>query len=151
MTRSENYYPTLSKNNSVKWAAFYFLASEHQAVESRAANMAVDNKRLRIMEEMDQRMEELEEFDDDVTDYKDTLEETDLIEDDENYLFNLERYRRHLEKEGLKGTIWEPSLIVCWTIVFVVTMYVIFLIIAGDSDNQIIKDELWGVNVKIEV
>ena len=104
--------------------------------------MATDNRRLRIMEEMEQRMEEIEEFDDDVTTYRDTLEETDLIEEDENYLFNLERYRRNMEKEGLKGTIWEPSLIVCWSIVSIVTMYVIFLIIAGDSDTNIIKDEL---------
>ena len=93
--------------------------------------MATDNRRLRIMEEMEQRMEEIEEFDDDVTTYRDTLEETDLIEEDENYLFNLERYRRNMEKEGLKGTIWEPSLIVCWSIVSIVTMYVIFLIIGG--------------------
>ena len=104
--------------------------------------MATDNRRLRIMEEMEQRMEEMEEFNDDVTDYKDTLEETDLIEDDENYLFNLERYRRQLEKEGLKGTMWEPSLIVCWTIVFIVSMYVIFLIVAGDNYRQFVKDEL---------
>ena len=94
------------------------------------------------MEEMEQRMEEMEEFNDDVTDYKDTLEETDLIEDDENYLFNLERYRRQLEKEGLKGTMWEPSLIVCWTIVFIVSMYVVFLIVAGDNYRQFVKDEL---------
>ena len=105
------------------------------SVSCRAASMATDNRRLRIMEEM-------EEFDDNVTTYRDTLEETDLIEEDENYLFNLERYRRNMEKEGLKGTIWEPSLIVCWSIVAIVTMYVIFLIIAGDSDNKIIKDEL---------
>ena len=65
-----------------------------------------------------------------------------MIEEDDNYLFNLERYRRNMEKEGLKGTIWEPSLIVCWSIVSIVTIYVIFLIIAGDSDNKIIKDEL---------
>ena len=101
-----------------------------------------DNRRLRIMEEVEQRMEELDEFGEDVTEYKDTLEETDLIEDDENFLWNLERYRRQLEKEGLKGTIWEPSLIVCWTIVFIVTIYVIFLIVAGDSDFKITKDEL---------
>ena len=101
-----------------------------------------DNRRLRIMEEVEQRMEELDEFGEDVTEYKDTLEETDLIEDDENFLWNLERYRRQLEKEGLKGTIWEPSLIVCWTIVFIVTIYVIFLIVAGDTDLKITKDEL---------
>ena len=94
------------------------------------------------MEEVEQRMEELDEFGEDVTEYKDTLEETDLIEDDENFLWNLERYRRQLEKEGLKGTIWEPSLIVCWTIVFIVTIYVIFLIVAGDTDLKITKDEL---------
>ena len=48
-----------------------------------------------------------------VTEYKDTLEVTDLIEDDENFLGNLEIYRMQLEKVWLKGTIWEPSLIVC--------------------------------------
>ena len=72
----------------------------------------------------------MEEFGDGVNDYRDTLEETDVTEEDENYLLNLEWNRRNKEKEGLKGTIWEPSLVVCWIIVFIVTMYVIFLIIA---------------------
>ena len=47
-----------------------------------------------------------------------------------------------MEKESLTGTAWEPSLIVCWTIVAIVTMYVIFLIVAGERDKQLIKDEL---------
>ena len=104
--------------------------------------MEKDNRRLKIMEELDQRMGEIEEFGDDVSEYQEILEETDLIEDDENYLFNLERHRRNLEKEGLKGTIWEPSLIVCWTIVVVVTLYVVFLIIVGEGEPLIAKDEL---------
>ena len=94
------------------------------------------------MEDVDREMEEIEEFGDDVTVYQDILEETDLIEDDENYLFNLERCRRQLEKDGLKGTIWEPSLIVCWTIVAIVTIYVIFLIVVGEGDSKFAKDEL---------
>ena len=104
--------------------------------------MEKDNRRLKIMEELDQRMGEIEEFGDDVSEYQEILEETDLIEGDENYLFNLERHRRNLEKEGLKGTIWEPSLIVCWSIVFVVTLYVVFLIIVGEGEPLIAKDEL---------
>ena len=104
--------------------------------------MEKDNRRLKIMEELDQRMGEIEEFGDDVSEYQEILEETDLIEDDENYLFNLERHRRNLEKEGLKGTIWEPSLIVCWSIVFIVTLYVVFLIIVGEGEPLITKDEL---------
>ena len=94
------------------------------------------------MEEMEQRMEDLEEFDDDFLENREDMEEMNLIEDDEDYLYNLERYRRKMEKEGLKGTMWEPSLIVCWTIVFIVTMYVIFLVITGGRENDIVRDEL---------
>ena len=95
------------------------------------------------MEQMEQRMEELE-FNgvDPIEENCEEIEERNLIEDDEDYLMNLERYRRKMEKEGLKGTMWEPSLVVCWTIVFIVTMYVIFLIIAGHLENDIVKDEL---------
>ena len=104
--------------------------------------MAEGNKRLQIMEEMEQRMEDLEVFDDDFLENREDMEEMNLIEDDEDYLYNLERYRRKMEKEGLKGTMWEPSLIVCWTIVFIVTMYVIFLVITGGRENDIVRDEL---------
>ena len=93
------------------------------------------------MEEIDQRLEELEEFDQYGAEYKSLLEETDLIED-ENLLFELERHRRNLEKELLTGTIWEPSFVLCWIIVGIVSMYVVFLIIAGDQDRSFVKEEL---------
>ena len=105
-----------------------------------AAN-GIPNRRLRIMEDMDQRLDELKEFDDYGSEYKGLLEETDLIED-ENLLFELERHRRNLEKESLTGTIWEPSLVFCWVILSVVLFYVGFLIVAGDQDRQFIKEEL---------
>ena len=73
---------------------------------------------------------------------KEDMEEMNLIEEDEDYLMNLERYRRKKEKAGLKGTAWEPSLVVCWTIVAIVTMYVIFLIITGGKKNDLVRDEL---------
>ena len=105
-----------------------------------AAN-GIPNRRLRIMEDMDQRLDELKEFDDYGSEYKGLLEETDLIED-ENLLFELERHRRNLEKESLAGTIWEPSFVLCWVIVGFVTAYVVFLIIAGDTDTKFFKEEL---------
>ena len=81
------------------------------------------------MEELDQRLDEIEEFEEYGSEYKGLLEETDLIED-ENLLFELERHRRNLEKESLAGTIWEPSFVLCWVIVGFVTAYVVFLIIS---------------------
>lgn len=101
----------------------------------------IPNRRLRIMEELDQRIDELKEFDEYGSEYKGLLEETDLIED-ENLLFELERHRRNLEKESLTGTVWEPSLILCWLIVGVVTLYVGLLIVAGDTDTKFYKEEL---------
>ena len=98
--------------------------------------------RMEIMEHMEERMKELEELDEDGLEDKEELEERNLIEEDEDYLMNLERYRRKKEKEDLKQTAWEPSLVVCWTIVFIVTMYVIFLIITGGRENNIVRDEL---------
>ena len=62
----------------------------------------VQNRRLRIMEELDERLDELEEFHEYGSEYKSLLEETDIIED-ENLLFDLERHRRNLEKESLSG------------------------------------------------
>merc|ERR1711892_576460 len=50
---------------------------------------------------------------------------------------NLERYRIKKEKERLKETSWEPSLVVCWSIVFIVTVYV-FLIITGGRQNDLV-------------
>ena len=97
--------------------------------------------RLRIMEELDQKLDEIEEFEEYGSEYKGLLEETDLIED-ENLLFELERHRRNLEQEPLAGTVWEPSFVLCWVIVSIVTMYVGFLIVAGDMDNKFYKEEL---------
>ena len=97
---------------------------------------------MQIMEIMEERMKEMEDLSDDMLDDKEDMEERNLIEEDEDYLMNLERYRRKKEKTGLKGTVWEPSLVVCWTIVAIVTMYVIFLIITGGRKNDLVKDEL---------
>ena len=98
---------------------------------------------MQIMEQMDQRFKELEEFDDyEFIDNKEDMEERNLIEEDEDYLMNLERYRRKKEEEGKRQGVWEPSLIVCWAIVLIVTIYVIFLIVAGKQENEIVKDEL---------
>ena len=101
----------------------------------------VPNRRLKVMEELDQRLDELEEFNQYGSEYKSLLEETDLIED-ENFLYDLERYRRNLEKEPLTGTIWEPSFVLCWVIVGIVTLYVGLLIVAGETDTKFYKEEL---------
>merc|ERR1711892_635326 len=87
-------------------------------------------------------MEDMEEFSDDVIEDEEYSEERNLIEEDEDYLMNLERYRIKKVKERLKETSWEPSLIVCWTIVFIVPVYVIFLIITGGRQNDLVRDEL---------
>ena len=104
--------------------------------------MSVSNRRLKVMEALDQKMEELEEFEQYGEEYKNLLEETDLLED-ENYLYDLERHRRLLERESLVGTVWEPSLVFCWVIVSFVLFYVGFLIVAGDMDRKFIKEELY--------
>ena len=82
--------------------------------------------------------EELELMEDEAGDF----EEENLIEEDEDYLFNLERHRRKMEKEKMKGRLKEPSLVVCWVIVVVVTIYVIILSVSGDKDKTLVKDEL---------
>ena len=119
---------------------FYRKTQFIQDTKMSAASEA-PNRRLRIMEELDQRLDEIEEFEEYGSEYKGLLEETDLIED-ENLLFELERHRRNLEKESLAGTIWEPSFVLCWVIVGFVTAYVVFLIIAGDTDTKFFKEEL---------
>ena len=92
------------------------------------------------MEQMEQTLDEELELMDDNT--RDDFEHDNLIEEDEDYLYNLERHRRKLEKEKMKGTLKEPSLVVCWIIVVIVTVYVILLSISGDKDKALIKDEL---------
>ena len=90
--------------------------------------------------------EELELMEDEAGDF----EEENLIEEDEDYLFNLERHRRKMEKEKMKGTLKEPSLVVCWVIVVIVTIYVIILSVSGDKDKTLVKDELWYSDSKEE-
>ena len=92
------------------------------------------------MEQMEQTLDEELELMDDNT--REDFEHDNLIEEDEDYLYNLERHRRKLEKEKMKGTLKEPSLVVCWIIVVIVTVYVILLSISGDKDKALIKDEL---------
>lgn len=89
---------------------------------------------------MEQTLDEELELMDDNT--REDFEHDNLIEEDEDYLYNLERHRRKLEKEKMKGTLKEPSLVVCWIIVVIVTVYVILLSISGDKDKALIKDEL---------
>ena len=92
------------------------------------------------MEQMEQTLDEELELMDDNT--REDFEHDNLIEEDEDYVYNLERHRRKLEKEKMKGTLKEPSLVVCWIIVVIVTVYVILLSISGDKDKALIKDEL---------
>merc|ERR1711962_1582983 len=107
------------------------------------AVMTALNNRLRQMAELDQKLEELEGFNDDILNYGETTEELDAgDEDDEDYLMNLERLRQEKEYESLKGSIYEPSLIICWVVVSLVTAYVILLIVTGDPESQAVRDEL---------
>ena len=94
-----------------------------------------------IDEELDY-MEEMLDARDDAAEERNLIE-CDSIEEDEDYLYNLERRRRMYEKEKVKGSVKEPSLVVCWVIVIIVSMYVVFLLVAGDKDKQSVKDELW--------
>ena len=99
----------------------------------------LSNRRLQIMEQLEKTLDdELELMEDETRDF----EEENLIEEDEDYLFNLERHRRKMEKEKMKGTLKEPSLVVCWVIVVIVTIYVIILSVSGDKDKTLVKDEL---------
>merc|ERR1712179_208852 len=106
------------------------------------ASMAALNNRLRQMAELDQKLEELESFNDDVRHYVEATEEMDAgDEDDEDYLMNLERIRQEKEYESLKGSFYEPSLII-WVVVSLVTAYVILLIVTGDPESRVVRDEL---------
>ena len=54
---------------------------------------------------------------------QDVAEEVDAgEEDDEDYLMNLERRRVEAEQASILGTMWEPSLVICWAIVAFVTV-----------------------------
>ena len=103
--------------------------------------------RLQIMERVEKTLDAELDFMEEALDAKDdAIEEQRLlagddIPEDEDYLYNLERHRLRAERDRIKGTLKEPSLIVCWIIVFIVTMYVIILSFAGERDIMI-KDEL---------
>ena len=56
-------------------------------------------------------------------------------------MMNLERERQEREYEGLKGTLWEPSLVICWIVIAFVTLYVVIAIITGHPESTF-KDEL---------
>ena len=93
-----------------------------------------------IDEEIDYMEQLLDARDDSLEERR--LLEANNIEEDEDYLYNLERYRIKSEKEKKMGTLKEPSLVVCWVIVIIVTIYVIFLSVAGDREKKLTKDEL---------
>lgn len=106
------------------------------------------SRRIEIMERVEKTIDEELDHMEDIFDAKDDsnerrklIEEND-IEEDEDYLYNLERFRIKAEKEKVKGTFKEPSLIVCWVIVIIVTIYVVFLSISGARDQKLVKDEL---------
>ena len=61
--------------------------------------------------------------------------------DDPDFLMNLERERQEREHEGLKGTLYEPSLVICWLVIAFVTLYVVIAVITGHPESTF-KDEL---------
>lgn len=93
------------------------------------------NRRLNTMEALDNELEEMEFFSEDVAKYRNLHEEIDELEDE------IERYYKEKEGGNLEGTIKEPSLVLCWFIVAVVSLYVVFLGIQGTAPT-IVKDEL---------
>jgi len=46
--------------------------------------------------------------------------------------------RKH---EGLKGTLMEPALVICWLVIAFVTLYVVIAVITGHPESTF-KDEL---------
>merc|ERR1711992_425338 len=106
---------------------------------AHTAMAALSNRRLRHMAEIDEKLAELEGFSDYIREYQEATAEDD--EDDADYLMNLERERQEREHEGLKGTLWEPSLVICWLVIAFVTLYVVIAIITGHPESAF-KDEL---------
>merc|ERR1711990_914429 len=107
-----------------------------------AAMAEISNRRLRHMAEIDEKLAELEGFSDYIREYQEATAEVDADEeDDADYLMNLERERQEREYEGLKGTLWEPSLVICWIVIAFVTLYVVIAIITGHPESTF-KDEL---------
>jgi len=98
----------------------------------------MQNRRLATMEAMENRLEEMEQFSDDISEYRHMHEEIDELEDE------IERYyaeKKTLDIEDLKGTLREPSLVLCWFIVAVVSGYVVFLGFQG-TVPPVLRDEL---------
>ena len=97
----------------------------------------------RVEQSIEEYMEEILDAGDETAEERRLIKTSgDTLEEDEDYLYNLERRRVMMEKEKMKGSIKEPSLVVCWVIVIIVSMYVVFLLVAGDKDRHINKDEL---------
>ena len=97
----------------------------------------------RVEQSIEEYMEEILDAGDETAEERRLIETSgDAIEEDEDYLYNLERRRVMMEKERMKGSVKEPSLVVCWIIVIIVSMYVVFLLVAGDKDRHNTKDEL---------
>jgi len=73
-------------------------------------------------------------------DEKEILRSFESLNDDE-IDEELERYYREKQTETHQGKLKEPSLMLCWFIVGIVTLYVVFLGIQGSPSSQL-KDEL---------
>jgi len=94
------------------------------------------------MAEIDEKLAELEGFSDYIREYQDATAEFNEDEtDDPDFLMNLERERQEREHEGLKGTLYEPSLVICWLVIAFVTLYVVIAVITGHPESTF-KDEL---------
>jgi len=97
--------------------------------------MAERNRRMRIMEAVDEKMEEVSE---DFSEYRNLHEEIDDLEDE------IERYYKGKEgylEQKLVGTIKEPSLVLCWFLLACVVLYVV-VIGLQPSFSAPLKDEL---------
>merc|ERR1711971_1536421 len=88
-----------------------------------AAMAAISNRRLRQMAEIDEKLAEFEGFSDYIKEYEEATAEFNEEEtDDPDFLMNLERERQEREHEGLKGTLMEPALVICWLVIAFVTL-----------------------------
>merc|ERR1711874_141236 len=96
--------------------------------EAAARDRMVDNldKKMKVMEDLDNYLEELEEFSDNVKRYRDL--DTEIDEEDIDELME--------EELAAAAGTREPALVLCWFIVAVVTMYVVFLGLHGSDDAR---------------
>jgi len=94
------------------------------------------------MAEIDEKLAEFEGFSDYIKEYEEATAEFNEEEtDDPDFLMNLERERQEREHEGLKGTLMEPALVICWLVIAFVTLYVVIAVITGHPESTF-KDEL---------